>query len=171
MIENKHNEISLQDLSTEASARKLRLCLLNNAQTSAVHVPATSTSPQNKGKSRQESSLSEESPRPSTSGPLASSGSCLPNKPQTLSSHNSDHPLPSPGLQVPPLYSEREGDNDAISVNSEDDTEDDSNDVSLEEVQAVYNKWRQIPEEQSPCASTATFYSTVSTISGAESNN
>ena len=173
MIESIHNEISLQGLSTEASTRRVRLCLLNNAQTSAVQVPATSTSPLNKGKSRQESSLSEESLLPvngphsknfldtakssqlSTSDSLASSGSCLPNEPQTSSSHNSDHPLPSSSLQDPPLYSESEGDDDATSVNSEDDTDDESNDMALEEVQAVYNKWRQIPVEQSPWASTA----------------
>ena len=132
------------------------------SEPSAVQVPATSTSPLNKGKSRQDSSLSEDSLLPvngphsknfldtakssqsSTSDSLASSGSCLPNEPQTSSS-----------FQDPPLYSESEGDNDAISVNLEDDTDDDSNDMTLEEVQAVYNKWRQIPEEQSPWASTA----------------
>ena len=129
----------------------MRLCLLN-AEPSAVQVPATSTSPLNKGKSRQESTLSEESPRPSTSDSLASSGSCLSNEPQTSSSHNSDHPLPR---QDPPLYSESEGDNDAISFNLEDETDDDSNGMTLEEVEDAYNFWRQIPEEQSPWASTA----------------
>ena len=183
MIENIHNENSLQDLSTEASARKVRKCLLNDAQASAVQEPATSTvTLLNKGKSREECRLSKESPlkngphsklffdiaklsQPSTSVLLASSGSCLPNAPQTPSSRNSDHPLPSSILQDPSLYSESEGDNDAISVNLEDDTEEDSNDVALEEVQAVYKKWRQTPKEQSPCASTVTFYSA---ISGAE---
>ena len=47
----------------------------------------------------------------------------------------------------------------ALSVNLEDDTEDDSgsdsNSMAPEEVEAVYNIWRQIPEEKSPWASTA----------------
>ena len=95
------------------------MCLDNKPETSAVQVPATSTSDS-----------------------LASSGSCQPIEPQTPSS-----------LQVPPLYSAREGDNDAIRVNLEDDTEDDSNDMALQD---VYNHfWSQIPEEQSPWASTA----------------
>ena len=47
-------------LSTEASARKLRSFSPNNAQPSAGEVPTTSTSLSNKGKSRQESKLSEE---------------------------------------------------------------------------------------------------------------
>ena len=154
----------MQYLSTEASSKKLESCY--NAQKSAVQVPATSTSPLNKGKSRQESSLSEESlldtaksSESSTSDSLASSGSCLPNELQTSSSHNSDHPLPSSSRQDPPLYSESEGDNDAISVNLEDDSDcdDGSNDMTLEEVQAVYNFWRQIPEEPSPWASQASF--------------
>ena len=144
MIEDIHNENSLQGLSTGASKRKLQ-----------SYRPATSTSPLNKGKSRQESTLSEESPRQSTSDSLASSGSCLSNELQTSSGHNRDHPLPSSSLQDPPLYTESEGDDDATSVNSEDDTDDESNDMALEEVQAVYNKWRQIPVEQSPWASTA----------------
>ena len=162
----------------------MQLCLLNNAEPSAAaQEPATSTTTLlNKGKSREECSLSKGSPlkngphskkffdtaklsQPSTSDLLASSGSCLPNESQTSFSRNSDHPLPSPSLQDLPLYSESEGDNDAIlSVNLEDDTEDDSNDVALDEVQAVYNIWRQIPEEQNPCASTATFYSAISGV-------
>ena len=65
-----------------------------------------------------------------------------------------NEPEPSSSFQV--LYSELEADND-LSVNLEDDTlaEDDSNDMAPKEVQAVYNLWRQIPEEQSPWASTA----------------
>ena len=160
MIENIQNEIALQYLSTEASARKL-LRLRDNAQTSAAQEPATSTatSQLNKGKFREECSLSKESPlkngphskkfydtaklsQPST---LASSGSYLPNEPQTSSI-----------LRDPPLYSESEGENEsAINVSLEDETGDDSNNIALEEVQAVYNFWRQIPEEQCPWASTA----------------
>ena len=131
--------------------------MFKNAQPSGE--PATSTSPPNKGKSRQESSLSEESPlneqpsnksldtakssQPSTSDSvLASTGNCLPNESQLSSS-----------LQVPPLYSEAV--NDDASIYLEDDKEYDSNDVADEEVEALYKLWRQIPDEKNPWASTA----------------
>ena len=156
MIENIPNEIALQLLSTETSMRKIQLSR-DSAQPSGV--PATSTSPLNKGKSRQESSLSEESPlneqpsnksldtakssQPSTSGSLESS--CLPNEPLLQ---------PSSSLQVPPLYSEAVNDGD-ISINLEDDKEDDWNDMAPEEVGAWYKLWRQFPEEKNPWESTA----------------
>ena len=133
--------------------------MFNNAQPSGE--PAMSTSPPNNGKSRQESSLSEESPlndqpsnkspdtskssQPSTSGSLESS--CLPNDSEPLLQ-------PSSSLQVPPLYSEAINDGD-ISFNLEDDKEDGWNDVAAGEVEALYKLWRQIPDERNPWESTA----------------
>ena len=167
MLEIIQNENTLQLLSTEASTRKAQSYLPNNAQPSVVEVtvPSSSTSLLNKGKSTHASILSEEPPlengphskktlqfdtgksSESDSDPSTSySSSCLPKE------------LPSSSL--PPLYSEAVG-NGAISVNLEDDTEDNldsdsiySNNMTPEEVEAVYNLWRQMPEEQSPWAST-----------------
>jgi len=112
--------------------------LPDDEQPSAVPVPATSTSLHKKGKSRQESSLSEESP--------------LENGPHSIKFLDTNEPQLSPSLQVPPLYSEAV--NDGASVNLEDD-EDDSKDMAPGEVEALYKLWRQIPEEKSPWESTA----------------
>lgn len=182
MIDNIRNEITLQSLSTEASSRKAQSYFANNVQPSVEQMPTTSTSLVNKGKSRQTSSLSEESPLknglhskksldtakssvPSTSD----SSSCLPNE------------LPSSSL--PTLYSEAVINKGAMSLNSEDDSEDDSadsdsdtiapkskdlekditeddsdsdsNSMTSEEVGFVYDLWRRIPEEKSAWASMA----------------
>ena len=126
-------------------------------QTSAVRVPATSISEislHNKGKSRQETSLSEESPlmnrphwkkfldtakssQPSTSDSvLASTGNCLPNESQLSSS-----------ILVLTLHSEAV--NDEANVDLREDKEDDSNDMTPEEVQALCKLLRrQIPEKK-----------------------
>ena len=139
--------------------------MFNNAQPSGE--PAMSTSPPNNGKSRQESSLSEESPlneqpsnkspdtakssQPSTSGSLESS--CLPKEPLLQ---------PSSSLQVPPLYSEAVNDGD-ISFNWEDDKEDDWNDMAHEEVEALYKSLRhQIPEKRKALGSQQPLHSTNS---------
>ena len=119
MIDNIQNEITLQLISTGASERLARSYLPNDAQPSEVEVPTTSTSLINKGKSRQASSLSEESPDTAKSSEpsMSDSSSCLPNE------------LPSSSLPSPPLHSVAVS-NDAISVNLEDDTEDDSSDFA-----------------------------------------
>jgi len=153
-----------QRLSTEASRRKIELCLLNNAaaQPSAVRVPATSTSLLNKGKSRQESSLSEESPL--ENGPHSKNflDTAKSSQPSTSDSNSYllNEPQLSSSLQVPPLYSEADG---AISVNLEDDTEDDSNDMCQEEVGYVYNL---LPEERCPWASIVSFNDKLRAITG-----
>ena len=132
--------------------------MFNNAQPSGEPATSTQASPPNNGKSRQESSLSEESPlneqpsnkspdtakssQPSTSSSLESS--CLPNEPLLQ---------PSSSLQVPPLYSEAVNDGDIS--NLEDDKEDDWNDMAPEEVETLYKLWRQIPDEKNPWESTA----------------
>lgn len=173
-IDNIQNEITLQYLSTEASTRRASESYSsspNNSQPSVVRVPTTSSSPLDKGKSRQSSSLSEVSeesqlmnhdephsissldtaaslePGPSTGVMMSDSSSCLTNE------------LP-PSTSLPPLYSEA-ANIGAINVSSEDDSEDDSgsdsesNNLAPEEVEAVYNFWRQLPEEQCPWASRA----------------
>lgn len=160
MIENKRIEITLQLLSTEASTRLAQSYLPNNAQPS-VMVPTTRTSLFNKGKSRQASSLSEESslengPHSKKSLDTAKSSESEPS----TSDLKSYPPNEMPSSSLPPIYSEAVN-NGAISVNSGDDTEDysgsDSN-MTPEEVEAVYDLWRQMPEqpeELSPWASTA----------------
>ena len=142
--------------------------MFNNAQPSGEPATSTQASPPNNGKSRQESSLSEESPlneqpsnkspdtakssQPSTSGSLESS--CLPNDSEPLLQ-------PSSSLQVPPLYSEAVNDGDIS--NLEDDKEDDWNDMAPEEVEALYKLLRhQIPEKRKALGSQQPLHSTNS---------
>lgn len=158
LIDNIKNEITLQLLSTEASERKARLCLSNtgNVQPS-VQVPTTpSASLLNKGKSRQLSSLSEESPLQNGSHSMKS----LDTEPEKSSGPSTSdasgcllNELPSSESSHLPLYSEADI-SDAISVNLEDDTEgdlgSDLNSIAPEKVRAKYNLLvcRQITEEQ-----------------------
>jgi hypothetical protein len=152
MIET--NEITLQSISTKASMRKARWGQSHSAQSSGVWVPATTDSSLlNNGRSRQASSVGEE--------PLLENATHLGNllgiaESSGSSTSDSNNCLPAnelPSTSHPPVYSEAVNDGGIDEDNS--GSISGSNNMAPEEVEAVYNLWRQLPEEQCPWASTA----------------